>query len=202
MARAPAGRTTLRGVWATGSYQVTSVRLACRWWPRPGPTGQPQGTKPEDRRVRPSPQPPRGLPWAAAARVDRSGTGHSAGGIRGQTLTATTTGIIAAESPSARWPLLAARLAVCVGLAERWPGRHAGSPEPAWSAKLSGRAVWPVRRCGLRVAEWATGPQPAGAGRVGPLDRGAAAPGRGAGVGERTVGGGGCDQPLPVLSRS
>jgi hypothetical protein len=29
MARAPAGRTTLRGVWATGSYQVTFVRLAC-----------------------------------------------------------------------------------------------------------------------------------------------------------------------------
>ena len=32
MARAPAGRTALRGVWATGSYQVTFVRLACRWW--------------------------------------------------------------------------------------------------------------------------------------------------------------------------
>jgi len=32
MARAPAGRTALRWVWATGSYQVTLVRLACRWW--------------------------------------------------------------------------------------------------------------------------------------------------------------------------
>jgi hypothetical protein len=30
MARAPAGRTALRGVWATGSQQVTFVRLACR----------------------------------------------------------------------------------------------------------------------------------------------------------------------------
>jgi hypothetical protein len=29
MARAPAGRTALRGVLATGSYQVTFVRLAC-----------------------------------------------------------------------------------------------------------------------------------------------------------------------------
>jgi hypothetical protein len=36
---------------------------------------------------------------AAAARVDRSGTGHTAGGIKGQALTTTTTGIIAAESP-------------------------------------------------------------------------------------------------------
>ena len=62
-ARAPAGRTALRGVWATGSYQVTSVRLACRWWPRPGPTGQPQGTRPDDSRVRPWPRPPRGLGW-------------------------------------------------------------------------------------------------------------------------------------------
>jgi hypothetical protein len=63
MARAPAGRTALRGVWATGSYQVTSVRLACRWWPRPGPTGQPQGTRPDDSRVRPGPRPPRGRSW-------------------------------------------------------------------------------------------------------------------------------------------
>jgi hypothetical protein len=41
---------------------------------------------------------PVGVPVVAVARVDRSGTGHPAGGIKGQTLTATTTGIIAAES--------------------------------------------------------------------------------------------------------
>jgi hypothetical protein len=35
---------------------------------------------------------------AAAARVDGSGTGHAAGGIKGQALTTTTTRIIAAES--------------------------------------------------------------------------------------------------------
>jgi hypothetical protein len=35
---------------------------------------------------------------AAAARVDRSGIGHPAGGIRGQTLAATTTGIIAVDN--------------------------------------------------------------------------------------------------------
>jgi hypothetical protein len=40
-----------------------------------------------------------------------------------------------------------------------------------------------------------------GGGAVGG-DRGAAAPRRGARVGERTVGHGGCDQPLPLLSRS
>jgi len=63
MARSPAGRTALRWVWATGSYQVTFVRLACRWWSRVEPTGQIQGTQPVDERVRPSPQPPRDLPW-------------------------------------------------------------------------------------------------------------------------------------------
>jgi hypothetical protein len=35
---------------------------------------------------------------------------------------------------------------------------HAGSPEQTVSAKLSGRPVWSVRRCGVSVAEWATGP--------------------------------------------
>src|SRR6266540_6941177 len=59
MARAPAGRTALRWVWVTGSYQVTFVRLACLWWSRLEPTGQIQGTKPVDERVRPSPRPPR-----------------------------------------------------------------------------------------------------------------------------------------------
>jgi hypothetical protein len=44
VARAPAGRTTLRGVWATGSYQVTFVRLACLRWPQHEPTGQIPGT--------------------------------------------------------------------------------------------------------------------------------------------------------------
>src|SRR4029453_14203653 len=63
MARAPAGRTALRGVWAAGSYQVTAVRLACRWRPWLGPTGQPQGTRPDDSRVRPSPRSPHGLGW-------------------------------------------------------------------------------------------------------------------------------------------
>jgi hypothetical protein len=38
----------------------------------------------------------------AAARVDGSGTGHTAGGIKGQALTTTTTGIIAAESGAVR----------------------------------------------------------------------------------------------------
>jgi len=38
---------------------------------------------------------------AASARVDRSGTGHHAGGIKGQTRTATTTGIIAADNMDA-----------------------------------------------------------------------------------------------------
>jgi hypothetical protein len=33
-----------------------------------------------------------------------------------------------------------------------------GRPSRLLSAKLSGRPVWPVRRCGVRVAEWATGP--------------------------------------------
>src|SRR6266704_2611017 len=45
----------------TGSYQVTFVRLACRWWSQLGPTGQIQGTK------------------------------HEAGGMEGQALTTTTT---------------------------------------------------------------------------------------------------------------
>ncbi len=63
MARAPAGRTALRGVWATGSYQVTFVRLACQWWSRLEPTGQIQGTKPVDERVRPSPRPHRWNAW-------------------------------------------------------------------------------------------------------------------------------------------
>ena len=35
---------------------------------------------------------------------------------------------------------------------------HPKSLERALSAKLSGRPVWPVRRCGVRVAEWATDP--------------------------------------------
>jgi len=58
VARAPAGRTALRWVWATGSYQVTSVRLACLWWSRLEPTGQATGTRPVVRRVRLSPRPP------------------------------------------------------------------------------------------------------------------------------------------------
>jgi hypothetical protein len=35
---------------------------------------------------------------------------------------------------------------------------HARSPEQARSPKLSGQSVWPVRRCGVSVAEWVTGP--------------------------------------------
>jgi hypothetical protein len=35
---------------------------------------------------------------------------------------------------------------------------HAGSPEQALSSKLSGRPVWTARRCGVSLAEPATGP--------------------------------------------
>jgi hypothetical protein len=43
---------------ATGSYQVTFVRLPCRWWPRLKPTGRLQGTKPLGGGVRLSLRPP------------------------------------------------------------------------------------------------------------------------------------------------
>jgi hypothetical protein len=59
-------------------------RLACRWWPRLEPTGQIQGTKPVDERVRPSPQPPQDiLTVVAMAPADGSLAGHGAGGGEG-----------------------------------------------------------------------------------------------------------------------
>ena len=51
----------------------------------------------------------------------------------GQTLTATTTGIIAAESPSVRRSSACRRAGVRAGLAERWPGLACLAPEQARS---------------------------------------------------------------------
>jgi hypothetical protein len=59
------------------------------------PTGQIQGTKPVDERVRPSPQPPRDLPWWPQLGPTGPINGHKAGVREGQAVTATTTGIIA-----------------------------------------------------------------------------------------------------------
>jgi hypothetical protein len=44
-----------------------------------------------------------------------------------------------------------------LGLPSGGQNWHAESPEQALSPRLSGRPVWPVRRCGVSVAEWATG---------------------------------------------
>jgi hypothetical protein len=55
--------------------------------------------------------------------------------------------------------LLAARLAVRVGLAERWPGLACqGRPEQALVSQTERTSGLAGEECGVGVAEWATGP--------------------------------------------
>jgi len=56
--------------------------------------------------------------------------------------------------------LLGGGLAFALGLPSGGHDWHAGSPEQPLShvTLLSGGLVWTARRCGVRVAEWATGP--------------------------------------------
>jgi hypothetical protein len=75
------------------SRLVRSVLLAAV---ATGPTGLRAGTRPVA--VGSDPRRDRHNRLVAANRADRSGTRHAAGGITSQTLTTTTTGIIAAES--------------------------------------------------------------------------------------------------------
>jgi hypothetical protein len=65
----------------------------------------------------------------AAARVDRSGTGHAAGGIKGQILTATTTGIIAVDEPLAWERGVPSALTVLEGRRRTTAGEE-GTPRP------------------------------------------------------------------------
>jgi hypothetical protein len=116
---APAGRadSTARSLVQQALIRSRLVRSVLLAAVATGPTGLRAGTRPVA--VGSDPRRDRHNRLVAANRADRSGTRHAAGGITSQTLTTTTTAIIAAESDPRTGTL---------GQVSVWHAKQAGPP--------------------------------------------------------------------------